>query len=99
MLIIHATMQLDPDRRGEALDLFADLAAASRAEPGVIDYTISEDIESPGTMRFVERYEDRDALAAHQETDHYQAFDARREELLDGAADVTLFEVADATEL
>jgi quinol monooxygenase YgiN len=99
MLVIHATMRLDPDRRDEALGLFADLAAASREEPGVIDYTISEDIESPGTMRFVERYEDRDALAAHQETDHYRAFDGRREELLDGPADVTMFEIADATDL
>jgi quinol monooxygenase YgiN len=99
MLIIHATMQLDPDRRDEALDVVADLAASSRAEPGVIDYAVTEDVESPGTLRFVERYEDRDALAAHQETDHYRAFDARREELLDGAADGTLFDVADATEL
>ncbi len=99
MLIIHATMQLDSDRRDEALDVIADLAAASRKEPGIIDYNIAEDIESRGTLRFVERYEDRDALAAHQETDHYQAFDGRRDELLEGDADVTLFDVADATEL
>ena len=99
MLIIHATMELDPDRRDEALDVVADLAAASREEPGVIHYTIAEDVESPGTLQFVERYENRDALAAHQETDHYQAFDGRRDELLNGDADVTLFDVADATEL
>lgn len=99
MLIIHATMELDPDRRDEALDFMADLAAASREEDGVIDYSIAEDIESTGTLRFVERYEDRDALAAHQETDHYRAFDGRREELLDGPADVTLTDVADVTEL
>jgi quinol monooxygenase YgiN len=99
MLIIHATMQLDPDRRDEALDVVRDLAAASREEPGVIDYTVADDVESPGTLWFVERYEDRDALAAHQETDHYRAFDARREALLDGDADVTVFDVDDATEL
>jgi quinol monooxygenase YgiN len=99
MLIIHATMELDPDRRDEALDVIADLAAASRDEPGIIDYRVAEDIDSPGTLRFVERYENREALATHQETEHYRAFDGRRDELLAGEADVVLFEVSDASEL
>lgn len=99
MYIIHATMELDPEHEAEARDVIADLAASSRDEPGVIDYHVAEDIESTGTLRFIERYEDRDALAAHQETDHYQAFDGRRDELLAAEADVVLFEVAEATEL
>lgn len=99
MLVLHARMELDPDRRDEARGIIADLAADSRTEAGVIDYRVGEDVEEPGVLHFLERYEDHDALEAHQQTDHYQAFDEQRDELLAGAADVTIYEVADAKTL
>lgn len=99
MLVLHARMELEPDRREEARSVVADLAADSRGEPGVIDYRVGEDVEATGELHFLERYDDHDALEAHQETDHYRAFDERRDELVVGPADVTIYEIEDATTL
>lgn len=99
MIVLHAVFPLDPDTRDEALDMIAELAEKSRAEPGMIDYRPAVDVEDPNVVRFFERYEDEAAFEAHSQTDHFQEFEAALPDLLAGEPEVTRFEVESADEL
>lgn len=96
MIVVHASMPIDPDSRDEALSLAADLAEASRGEEGVVDYRMTTDVEDPNVLRVFERYEDEAALAAHGETEHFQRFQAGIADLLGGVPEITRFEVESA---
>lgn len=75
MLILYAVLPLEPEHRDEALAATREIAEQSRQEPGVIDYRATTDVEQPNVLRFVEQYEDADALQAHLETDHYAEYE------------------------
>ena len=93
MIVIRATLPLDPDRMDEVRDIVSDLAEASRAEDGVVDYQVAEDLETPGVLRIFEHYEDEDALAAHSEPDHLAAFQAELPDLLVGQPELMQYDV------
>jgi len=99
MLVIHATFPIDPEHRGEAIDLARELAAASRDEDGILEYRVTTDIDDQNLLRFIEQYEDEAAYEAHAETDHFGNFKASFSELLAGEPEVTRFEVDAATDV
>jgi len=93
--ILYAVLPLDPDHREEALEATREIARASREEPGVIDYRASTGVEDPNLLRFVEQYEDADAVKAHLESDHYAEFEETVVEgMLDGEPEVQRFEAS-----
>lgn len=99
MIVVRADVPVAPDRREEALDAVSTLVAESRTEAGVLDYRAATDLHDPNVVRFVECYEDEDALDAHEQTDHYRAWLDALPDLLDGgvdALDVTQFVVSEA---
>ncbi|WP_435180034.1 putative quinol monooxygenase [Halorussus sp. AFM4] len=99
MIVVHAAVPIDPDRREEALERVRALAEQSRAEDGVVDYRATTDVDDPNVVRFFERYEDRPALDAHGETDHYREWVEALPDILGGDVDdveVTQFAVTDA---
>lgn len=99
MIILHASFPIDPDRRGEALDLADTLVERSNEEPGTIEYRATTDVGDEHVIRFFEQYENEEALEAHTETEHFQTFEERLPDLLAGEPKVVQFEVSDATEL
>ncbi|UPV72930.1 antibiotic biosynthesis monooxygenase [Halorussus limi] len=99
MIVVHASVPIDPDRREEALDSARDLAERTRAEEGVLDYAATTDVSDPNVVRFFEWYEDEEALDAHQRTDHYREWVEALPDQLDGDVedlDVTQFVVDEA---
>jgi quinol monooxygenase YgiN len=98
MVVIHATFDLDPTMRAEALDQIRSLVDASNEEPGIIDYRAGIDVHDENTVRFVEHYEDEAAFEAHLETDHYQAFEATLAEYIVDEPTVMRFEISAAHE-
>jgi quinol monooxygenase YgiN len=99
MIVVHASVPVDPERREEALDRVEDLLAETRAEEGVIDYRAATDLDDSNVVRFFERYEDEAALEAHVESDHYREWMDALPNLLDGDLDavgVTQFVVEEA---
>jgi quinol monooxygenase YgiN len=96
MQIVYAVLPLSPDHRDQALEATRTIAEKSRAESGVIDYRVGTDVEDPNTLRFVEQYEDADAVSAHLETDHYQQYeDAVIPDMLAGEPEIIQFEVVE----
>lgn len=99
MIVMHATMPVDPDSREDALDLARDLAEASREEDGVIDYRVATDAEDPNTVRVFEQYEDDAAVEAHMNSDHFQSFQADIAAHLAGEPTLYRFDVESKTQV
>jgi len=99
MIVIHAVFPIDPEKRGEALDLVEELVEQSNREDGTIEYRATTDVSDPNLLRFFEQYEDEAAFEAHGETDHFREFEAALPDLLAGEPSVTRFEVESATDL
>jgi quinol monooxygenase YgiN len=49
-----------------------DLTAASRAEPGCLEYRVSRSLEDARTFVLYEEYEDAAAFQAHRDSEHFR---------------------------
>ena len=56
-------------------------------EPGCMLYTLNKG-DAPLTYVFMERYEDQDAVAAHQTSDHFKTLGRQMGAFMDGRPDV-----------
>lgn len=73
MIIIAGTVDVDPERRDEALEAGRPHMEATRAWKGCLDYVWSADLLVPGRIYVFERWESQEDLAAHFEGPHYPA--------------------------
>jgi quinol monooxygenase YgiN len=71
--IIAGWMDYGP-HRDEVLAHFGVCAAASRAEPGCLDYLVSADPDHPGRVVVFERWAGQDDLVEHFRQPHIAAF-------------------------
>jgi len=99
MIVMLAEMPIASDSRDAALDLFEDLAAASRAEDGVVDYRVTTDVEAPNVVRVIEQYEDADAVDAHMASDHFERFQADIAPHMAGEPELHRYEVEGTTQV
>ena len=65
MIIVAGTVEFDPAQRDAALRAASQLFAATRAQPGCLDYVWCADPSSPSRVYVYERWQDTPALAAH----------------------------------
>ena len=84
MIILHATIQVKPGRREEALPIFLQMQQATRQEEGCLEYTFVSTLEDPDTFMAVERWEDRAALERHFAAPHMAVFRDQRADLVTG---------------
>ncbi|CAB5114569.1 putative quinol monooxygenase [Burkholderia cenocepacia] len=61
-----------PGNGDRVVELLAELAPATRAEPKNLDYAYFRSPEHPDHIVILERYRDADGLDAHRETPHFQ---------------------------
>jgi quinol monooxygenase YgiN len=99
MIVLNASIPIDPDSRETAVEAASELAQRSREEDGVIDYRVALDIEDDATLRVFEQYEDEDALNAHMNSDHYGSFESQVPEFAAGAPELYRFDVSEKTQL
>lgn len=99
MIILLSTVPLEPNSREEWTAIMERMARQSRGEPGVIDYRVTTDIEAPDTVRIIEKYEDGDAVDAHESSDHLVAFQADIEPHLAGEPELVRYDVDERTEM
>jgi quinol monooxygenase YgiN len=97
MILMHAEMPVATEHREQSLDLCEELAEASRAEAGVVDYRVTTDVEAPDTIRVIEQYEDDDAVEAHMSSGHFESFQAAIASHLAGEPELYRFEVDSKT--
>lgn len=70
MIVIVGTVRIDPNMIEVLRPAMEAMVAASRAEPGCIDYAYAHDLLEPGLIRVSEAWTSNEALAEHFATPH-----------------------------
>lgn len=78
-----AILTAKDSKEAELEALLRDMANASRAEPGNLQYDVWRDRDMAGRFVIVELYADDDAVATHRATAHFQAYLSRIGDLAD----------------
>ena len=65
MLIVAGYIDVAPEGRAEFLAARMTTIAATREEPGCLEYTFAADATDPGRVRVFERWETADDLETH----------------------------------
>ncbi|WP_332816856.1 putative quinol monooxygenase [Sphingopyxis sp.] len=85
---VIATLRVQPGKEAEFEGVFAELAAAVRAnEPGNSYYRPFKTGEA-GVYKILECYDDQAALDAHRASDHFRSIGARLGPCLAGAPEI-----------
>ncbi|WP_347108968.1 putative quinol monooxygenase [Paenarthrobacter sp. S56] len=74
---------------GDLQEALRVLQAASRNDPGCLDYTVFSDNQRPGTFVLIERWASREDLTAHNDEPHVKDFVTGAEPLLEVPFSVT----------
>lgn len=82
MLAIFVDLKIRPGQMDDFLPLMMDNARGSRSEPGCRQFDVVRDDGDLDRILLYELYDDADAFAAHQETDHYKTLNAKGGEMI-----------------
>ncbi|WP_254832091.1 putative quinol monooxygenase [Haloglomus salinum] len=99
MIVLNASIPIDPDSRDTAIEAATELAQQSREEDGVIDYRVALDVEDDTTLRIFEQYEDDDAVQSHMGSDHFEAFQGHIPEFVAGDVELHRFDVSEKSRM
>jgi quinol monooxygenase YgiN len=76
VIVIHASVLIDPAKVDVAVSAAKEMMAESRKEPGCHAYTFTRDLIEPGRFHIIEEWENDEALAIHFEAPHMAKFQA-----------------------
>jgi quinol monooxygenase YgiN len=72
MVSFIVRLTFNQEDRADVAETLRLLAAASRQEPGCVNYVPHQLEDDPDTVLIYEQYIDQKALAAHRDTDHFK---------------------------
>ncbi len=72
MIVLAVTWIAKPGREARATELFRELTAKSRQEPGCLMYVVHRHNEDPRLFFIYEQYRDQAGLDAHRATSHFK---------------------------
>jgi (4S)-4-hydroxy-5-phosphonooxypentane-2,3-dione isomerase len=74
MLILQVNVRVKADQVQAFVASTLANAKGSLAEPGIARFDVLQNEEDPTRFMLIEGYRQREAVAAHKETDHYRAW-------------------------
>ncbi len=90
MISVIAKIPLQDGKADEFSEAFKEIAAGVATEEGNFLYSLSFSKKAPNMAVIMERYQDKEALGLHSESDHYKAFGAKIAGLIAGAPEVVI---------
>jgi quinol monooxygenase YgiN len=90
MIAVIARIPVKEEKLNEAVEAFKQLMTEVAKEEGNLYYTLNVSKSDPHTLVVMERYKDKEALAAHSATPHFKAFSAKGAELFAGKPEITV---------
>jgi quinol monooxygenase YgiN len=97
-IVVVGAFTANPGKEDDLVEAFQALVAPTHAEDGCILYALHQGTDDAARVAFIERWESRDALDAHLQSDHIQAILARADELWGENGDITVYEARPAGE-
>ena len=91
MIIIHAHLQVKPDQEQAFLEEAKTLLSASRAEKGNISYDLMKSTEQNCHYTMVEIWQDLEATAIHNTSEHFTAFTQKAPTFMAAPMDLKVF--------
>jgi quinol monooxygenase YgiN len=69
---LNIKVEIKPDRREQFLELIKIVQEqALSTEPGILQFVVGEDVETPNTFHLHEQYTSEEAYLAHTKTPHF----------------------------
>lgn len=93
MLVLVATMTAKAGKEAELERELGTLVVATRDEPRTLAYALHRHRKEPRRLLMYERYEDRDALRAHMESEPFKRFSGLLSGLAEGAIEAATYEL------
>lgn len=94
MILITGTVVVAPENRDAFIKAATHHINLSRTEPGCISHAVHEDVMSPGTFVFVERWRDMAAVQEHFAKDYSKETVAMIRKLATSNSGVEIHDVA-----
>lgn len=91
MIIIHAGLKVNPERREQFLSEAKQLLAATHAEEGNLSYELYENAGEENAFMMIEKWRDAEAVSSHNTSPHFTGFAAKAGEFLTAPLDVKVF--------
>jgi quinol monooxygenase YgiN len=97
-IVVVGSFKINAGKEDEALEAFKALVEPTHREDGCILYALHRGIDDPGRLTFIERWESRELLDAHLNSDHVSALLERADELWGDQGEITVYEAVPAGE-
>ncbi|MDO3409926.1 putative quinol monooxygenase [Saccharibacillus sp. CPCC 101409] len=82
-ITVTAILKAKPGSEHELRGELIKVVGPTRTEHGCLEYVLNESLEDDGLFIFYERWENRDAVQAHLDSDHYKEYRAATEKLVE----------------
>ncbi|MFP7479344.1 putative quinol monooxygenase [Terribacillus saccharophilus] len=92
MIIIHARMSVEPEKREEFLQEIEAVMQGSQAEAGNNSYDLFQDPKDANSFVMVENWKDMEAVQAHNTSSHFQKFSEAAKKMLSAPLTVDVYQ-------
>ena len=91
-MIVVSAMLTTVDGKGDELEQeFKKLVPKVLKDPGTIAYVVHRAVDDPNKFFVYEKYEDREALQAHSQTEHFKEFGRATRDMFSGRPEIGLY--------
>lgn len=92
MITIVAKSIIKEDKVAEFINLAQELIDESRKEAGCISYHLNQDLNNKNALTFIEQWENKEAIALHNNSAHFVRIIPKLGELRETAPEINLYE-------
>jgi quinol monooxygenase YgiN len=97
-IVVVGSFKINPGKEDEALEAFKALVEPTHRENGCVLYALHQGVDDPARLTFIERWESRELLEAHLNSDHVSALLKRADELWGTNGEITMYDAVPAGE-
>ena len=91
-MIVVAKLKAKQDQEKEVEQVLSKMVESVASEEGALMYSLHRSQSDPCTFMLYEKYKDAGALKTHSSTPHFKKMFGDLQALVDGPADIELFE-------
>jgi len=91
MIVLTAELVVAEGKGNEVVEEFKKLVPKVLQDPGTIAYNINQAVDNPDKILVYEKYENREALQYHGQTEHFKAFGQATRSLFAGRPTISMY--------
>ena len=92
MIVLVANLNVAEGKGNDVIEAFKEVVPKIRQDPGTVAYNILQAADNPDKITVYEKYENREALQYHGQTEYFKEFGRATRELFAGRPEITLYE-------